>query len=44
MISRTIQDARPAGISGIKKRDYLKDKIPELAPNSKKNYVRNTCI
>jgi hypothetical protein len=31
---------KPAGISGIKKRQYLKDKIDELATNSKTKKIR----
>jgi hypothetical protein len=31
---------KPAGISGIKKRKYLKDKINELATDSKNKNIR----
>jgi hypothetical protein len=34
---------KPAGISGIKKRKYSKDKIDELATNSKNKTVRDLC-
>jgi hypothetical protein len=32
---------KPAGISGIKKREYLKDKINEFAVNSKNKNIRD---
>jgi hypothetical protein len=32
---------KPADISGLKKREYLKDKINELATNSKNKYIRD---
>jgi hypothetical protein len=32
---------KPAGISGIRKREYLKDRIDELATNSKNKNVRD---
>jgi hypothetical protein len=35
--------SRPENISGIKKREYLKDKINELATNSKNKNTRNLC-
>jgi hypothetical protein len=32
---------RPAGISGIKMREYVKDKISKLAPNTKNKNFRD---
>jgi hypothetical protein len=32
---------KPADISGIKKREYLKEKINELATNSKNRNIRD---
>jgi hypothetical protein len=32
---------KPANISGIKKREYLEDKINELATNSKNKNIRD---
>jgi hypothetical protein len=34
-----MQDVKAADISGIKKREYLKDKINELATNSKNRNI-----
>jgi hypothetical protein len=38
-ITRTMQDVKPANISGIK-REYLKGKINEVATNSKNKNIR----
>jgi hypothetical protein len=39
----TMRNVKSAGISGIKKRQYMKGKIDELATNSKKRTLQ-TCI
>jgi hypothetical protein len=34
---------KPAGISGIRREEYLKDKVNELATNSKNKNIRYLC-
>jgi hypothetical protein len=36
-----MQDMKPEDISGIKKKEYLKDKINELETNSKNKNIRD---
>jgi hypothetical protein len=39
-----IKNVKPAGISGIKKKQYLKDKTDGLATNNKNKNIIETCI